>query len=165
MPPVTVHPRHNRTGRVLAAAGSGPRSALEFPGCDSVSLPTWSDVWTYEGRIEYWSAETGKAWVLRDAGPVHEIPPHLLGELLTRLGQERGSRIRRQARDAGLAEGLARERALLGRLAARKFGLVTAERLAGLIAGVANREHLAGVGDLIIDGDDGDDLLARLGST
>ena len=46
----------------------------------------WEDVWAYEGRIRYWSAETGTAWVLRDAGSVHEVPPHLLGELLTRLG-------------------------------------------------------------------------------
>ena len=32
--------------------------------------------------------------MLRDAGPVHETAPTLLSELLTRLGQERGSRIR-----------------------------------------------------------------------
>ena len=334
MPNVTtshpVHPEPNRTRQVLAPEGPEPPLALEFIGCDPVSLPTWDDVWAYDGRIEYWLRDTGTAWVLRDAGPVHEIAPTLLSELLTRLGQERGSRIRcagavylmerdgdgrprqvlvadqtiyldrsvwrprdpaivlgvdplpdvilevdhttdvrrsklpvyeawgfpevwvdtpdlpsrnrpprvrpgltiyvldegrfriadesrafptwttrqihaalnesrlspltladltrvgrrlggqdgttpdddlqlrrhrRQARDAGLAEGVARERALLGRLAARKFGLVTAERLAGLIAGVADPEHLASVGDLIIDCDDGDDLLSRLGST
>ena len=71
-----------------------PTADPDFPGCDPVSLPTWEDVWAYEGRIEYWSAESGTAWVLRDAGPVHEVPPHLLNELLTRLAQERGSRIR-----------------------------------------------------------------------
>ncbi|MCY4506484.1 MAG: Uma2 family endonuclease [Acidobacteria bacterium] len=323
--PLPSEPQHTR--RAPATAGSEPPP--EFPGCDPVSLPTWDDVWAYEGRIEYWSAENGTAWVLRDAGPIHETAPNLLSELLTRLGQERGSRIRcagavylmerdaagrprqvlvadqtiyldrstwrprdpaivlgvtplpdvilevdhttdvrrnklpvyeawgfpevwvdtpdlpspsrprrvrpgltiyvleegrfrtadeslafptwtalqihaalnesrlgprtladltrvgrrlgeregttpdddpqlgrhrRQARDAGLAEGVARERALLGRLAARKFGPLTAERLAGLIAGVANPEHLAGVGDLIIDCDDGDDVLSRLGS-
>ncbi len=325
-----VHSERNRNRQVVATEGTEPPRAMEFPGCDPVSLPTWDDVWAYEGRIEYWLRETGTAWVLRDAGPVHETAPTLLSELLTRLGQERGSRIRcagavylmerdeagrprqvlvadqtiyldrsvwrprdpaivlgvdplpdvilevdhttdvrrnklpvyeawgfpevwvdtpdepsrnrprrvrpgltiyvleegrfriadesrafpawtalqihaalnesrlgprtladltrvgrglgrregttpdddpqlgrhrRQARDAGLAEGVARERALLGRLAARKFGLVTAERLAGLIAGVADPERLACVGDLIIDCDDGDDLLSRLGST
>ena len=71
-----------------------PTASPDFPGCDPISLPTWEDVWAYEGRIEYWSAETGTAWVLRDAGPVHEIPPHLLNELLTRISLERGSRIR-----------------------------------------------------------------------
>ena len=334
MPHVTmrhpVHPERNRTRQVLAAEDTVPPRAMEFPGCDPVSLPTWDDVWAYEGRIEYWLRETGTAWVLRDAGPVHETAPTLLSELLTRLGLERGSRIRcagavylmerdgdgrprqvlvadqtiyldrgvwrprdpaivlgvdplpevilevdhttdvrrnklpvyeawgfpevwvdtpdtpsrnrprrvrpgltiyvleegrfrvadesrafpawtalqihaalnesrlgprtladltrvgrglglregttpdddpqlgrhrRQARAAGLAEGVARERALLGRLAARKFGLVTAERLADLIAGVADPERLAGIGDLIIDCDDGDDLLSRLDST
>ena len=334
MPDVTtsypVHPERDRTRQVLAPEGTEPPLALEFTGCDPVSLPTWDDVWAYDGRIEYWLRDTGTAWVLRDAGPVHETAPNVLSELLTRLGQERGSRIRlagavylmerdgdgrprqvlvadqtiyldrsvwrprdpaivlgvdplpdvilevdhttdvrrsklpvyeawgfpevwvdtpdlpsrnrpprvrpgltiyvldegrfriadesrafptwttrqihaalnesrlspltladltrvgrrlggrdgttpdddlqlgrhrRQARDAGLAEGVARERALLGRLAARKFGLVTAERLAGLIAGVTDPEHLAGVGDLIIDCDDGDDLLSRLSST
>ena len=332
MPHITTRSpiERNRTGRVPATARSAPPVAHEFPGCDPVSLPTWDDVWAYDGRIEYWLGETGTAWVLRDAGPVHETAPSLLSELLTRLGQERGSRIRcagavylmerdedgrprqvlvadqtiyldrsvwrprdpaivlgvdplpdvilevdhttdvrrnklpvyeawgfpevwvdtpdtpsrnrprrvrpgltiyvleegrfriadesrafptwtalqihaalnesrlgprtladltrvgrrlgeregttpdddpqlgrhrRQARDAGLAEGVARERALLGRLAARKFGLVTAERVAGLLAGVADRERLAGIGDLIIDCDDGDDLLSRLRST
>ncbi len=71
-----------------------PTAAPDFPGCDPVSLPTWDDVWNYDGRIEYWLRETGTAWVLRDAGPVHETAPSLLSELLTRLGQERGSRIR-----------------------------------------------------------------------
>ena len=71
-----------------------PTATPDFPGCDPVSLPTWDDVWAYDGRIEYWLRETGTAWVLRDAGPVHETAPTLLSELLTRLGQERGSRIR-----------------------------------------------------------------------
>ena len=98
MPHVTtrhpVHPDRHRTGPVPAPAGSAPPPELEFPGCDPVSLPTWDDVWAYDGRIEYWLRETGTAWVLRDAGPVHETAPTLLSELLTRLGQERGSRIR-----------------------------------------------------------------------
>ena len=337
MPHITtrppVHPEPDRTRQLLATEGTEPPRAMEFPGCDPVSLPTWDDVWAYDGRIEYWLRETGTAWVLRDAGPVHETAPTLLSELLTRLGQERGSRIRcagavylmerdgdgrprqvlvadqtiyldrgvwrprdpaivlgvdplpdvilevdhttdvrrnklpiyeargfpevwvdtpdepspnrprrvrpgltiyvldagrfriadesrafptwtarqlhaalnesrlsartladltrvgrrlgeregttpdddpqlghhrRQARDAGrasgLAEGYARERARLARQASRKFGPRTAERLAGLIAGAADPEHLAGVGDLIIDCDDGDDLLSRLRS-
>ena len=38
-----------------------PTAAPDFPGCDPVSLPTWDDVWAYEGRIEYWLRETGTA--------------------------------------------------------------------------------------------------------
>ena len=101
---------------------------------------------------------------------------------LTRVGRRLGERngttpdddpqIRRHRRRAhaagrasGLAEGFARERARLARQASRKFGPRAAERLAGLIAGLGDPEHLAGVGDLIIDCDDGDDLLSRLSST
>ena len=326
-----VHPERARTRRTHVTDDSEPPPKLEFPGCNPVSLTTWDDVVAYEGRIEYWSAGTGTAWVLRDAGPVHEIPPHLLNELLTRISLERGSRIRcagavylmerdqdgrpwqvlvadqtiyldreawlprdpaivrgedplpdvllevdhttdirrnklpiyeawgfpevwvdtpdtpapsrprrlrpgltiyvleegrfriadesrafptwttrqihaalnetrlsprtladltrvgrrlgrqegttpdddpqlgrhrRQARDDGrahgLAEGVARERALLCRLAARKFGPLTAERLAGRVAGIEDSGRLAGIGELLIDCDDGDDLLSRL---
>ena len=75
-----------------ATRTSTPTADPDFPGCDPVSLPTWDDVWAYEGRIEYWLRETGTAWVLRDAGPVHENAPNLLSELLTRMCLERGSR-------------------------------------------------------------------------
>ena len=79
-----------------AARGNAPKpkptAGSDFPGCDAVSLPTWDDVWAYDGRIDYWLRETGTAWVLRDAGPVHETAPNLLSELLTRMCLERGSR-------------------------------------------------------------------------
>ena len=90
----SVSPAPTRVARADRPTTPTPTAEPDFPGCDPVSLRAWEDVWAYEGRIEYWSAETGTAWVLRDAGPVHEIPPHLLSELLTRLGLERGSRIR-----------------------------------------------------------------------
>ena len=67
--------------------------AMEFPGCDPVSM-TWDEVWAYDGRIEYWDRASSTAHVLRDAGPVHEGPPNVLSEILTRISQERGSRIR-----------------------------------------------------------------------
>ena len=91
MTPFTSSPTA-RTRYAGTTAAPTPTAAQDFPGCDAVSLPTWEDVWAYDGRIEYWSRETGTAWVMRDAGPVHENAPNLLSELLTRLGQERGSR-------------------------------------------------------------------------
>jgi hypothetical protein len=325
--PVTHHPGPGHTRRVVVTDDAEPPPELEFPGCDPVPLTTWEDVQAYDGRIEYWSAASGTAWILRDAGPVHESPPSLLNELLTRISLERGSRIRccgavylmerdgdgrpaqvmvadqtiylhpevwlpgdpaivqgedplpdvilevdhttdvrrdklplyeawgfpelwvdtpdapspsrprrlrpgltiylledgryriagesrafptwsataihgalnetrfsprtlddltrvgrrlgrqegttldddpqlgrhrRQARDAGRAEGIARERALLAHLAARKFDPRTAERLAGRLADIEDPGRLAGIGDLIIDCDDGEDLLCRL---
>ena len=77
---------------VAETPGSGP--LLDFPGCDPVSM-TWGDVESYDGRIEYWDAASSTAWILRDAGPVHETPPNVLSEILTRISLERGSRIRR----------------------------------------------------------------------
>ena len=79
-------------GRGALVDGAEPPE-MEFPGCDPVSM-TWDELETYDGRIEYWDAVSSTAWVLRDAGPVHESPPNVLGEVLTRISQERGSRIR-----------------------------------------------------------------------
>ena len=84
--------RAERAERVVGPSVPTPTAAPDFPGCDPVSLPTWDDVWAYDGRIEYWLRETGTAWVMRDAGPVHENAPNLLSELLTRMCLERGSR-------------------------------------------------------------------------
>ncbi len=88
----SIPPAIRRTERVVKPSAPTPTADPDFPGCDPVSLPTWDDVWSYDGRIEYWSAEAGTAWVLRDAGPVHETAPNLLSELLTRMCLERGSR-------------------------------------------------------------------------
>ena len=67
------------TGRAVRPAAPTPTAPTptaqqDFPGCDPVSLPTWDDVWAYDGRIEYWLRETGTAWVLRDAGPSTRLP-------------------------------------------------------------------------------------------
>ena len=85
-------PKRPPAARAARPTAPTPTAARDFPGCDPVSLPTWEDVWAYEGRIEYWLRETGTAWVMRDAGPVHENAPNLLSELLTRMCLERGSR-------------------------------------------------------------------------
>ena len=77
----------------------------------------------------------------------------------------------REGREQGLALGLERgiergraeERALLCRLAARKFDAETAERLSGLLARLSDPERLAEVGDWIIECGTGADLLDRAG--
>ena len=75
----------------VPAAGE---SALDFPNCDPVRM-TWRQLARYDGRIEYWDAGLKTAWVLRDgAGFAHESPCNVLAELLSRLSQERGSRVR-----------------------------------------------------------------------
>ena len=56
---------------------------------------------------------------------------------------------------------LERERAMLARLAERKFGAETGARLVALLAGVADPERLAEIGYRVIDCADGAELLAR----
>ena len=51
---------------------------------------------------------------------------------------------------------------MLSRLAARKFDTATAARVAELLAGVDDPEHLAEVGEQVIDCDTGAELLARV---
>ena len=73
---------------------AGPAPLDDFPGCDPLRM-TWEEVWRYDGPVEYWDAPSSTAWILRDAGSVHQVAPSVLGEILTRIGLERGSRIRR----------------------------------------------------------------------
>ncbi len=70
-----------------------PAPLSDFPGCDPVPM-TWDEVVAHDGRIEYWSAMAGTAWILRDGGLVHESPVGILSEIVIRLSLERGSRIR-----------------------------------------------------------------------
>ncbi len=62
----------------------------------------------------------------------------------------------------GVAEGTERQRAMLCRLAERKFGPDTAAELARRLAGVADPDVLALVGERIIDCDTGGGLLERV---
>ena len=75
-----------------------------------------------------------------------------------REGREQGLE---QGREQGLERGRAEERALLRRLAARKFDAETAERLSGLLERLTDPERLAEVGDSIIECGTGADLLER----
>ena len=75
-------------------------------------------------------------------------------ELGIEQGLERG-------REQGIERGRAEERALLCRLASRRFGAETGERLSGLVARLADPERLAEVGDWVIECGTGTELLAR----
>ncbi len=74
-------------------------------------------------------------------------------------GREEG---RQEGREEGRREGIENERALLRRLATRRFGPATAERLTELIDGIDDAPRLARVGDCIVDCPTGDDLLAQV---
>ena len=66
-----------------------------------------------------------------------------------------------EGREEGREQG---QRALLRRLTARKFGAGTAERLSGVLNGLADPERLAEVGEWIIECETSAELLGRAGS-
>ena len=61
----------------------------------------------------------------------------------------------------GLAKGIARERALLRRIAARRFGTAAGDALATLLVNEEDSERLAAIGDLVGDAANGEELLRR----
>ena len=67
-----------------------------------------------------------------------------------------------QGIEQGRVQGIEQERALLCRLAARKFDAGAAEGLAAALAGVTDADRLARVGDWIIECATAADLLARV---
>ena len=77
-------------------------------------------------------------------------------------GREEG---RQEGRGLGIEQGRAEERALLCRQVARKFDAGTAERLSGVLNGLADPERLAEVGEWIIECETGAELLDRAGRT
>ena len=76
-----------------------------------------------------------------------------------REGHEQGMR---EGIVQGLERGLAHERALLRRMAGSRFGTETAERLAEALAGIADPERLAEVGEWLVRCETGGEFLARV---
>ena len=119
-----------------------------FRGAESTSLPELEEVRTMlSEQVREWTEE----WVEegREQGREQGIAQ----------GREQGIV---QGREQGIAQGRAEERALLCRLAERKFGAATARRLAAELAAVADPGRLAQVGDWIIECGTAADLLARV---
>ena len=65
---------------------------LEFPGCTAYPL-SGADLDNYEGRLEFWDADTATAWVAEPTSPAHERPSHRLAGLAERIAAVRGSPI------------------------------------------------------------------------
>ena len=75
-----------------------------------------------------------------------------------REGREQGIR-------EGIEQGLAHERALLWRQAASRFGADTASRLSETLAGIADPDRLAEIGEWLVRCDTGDEFLARVAAS
>ena len=66
--------------------------AAGFPGCEPVRM-TAEEFERLDGRIEYWDAQTGVAWTVRDSTVEHERPATRLTVLTHRIAQARGADI------------------------------------------------------------------------
>ena len=64
--------------------------------------------------------------------------------------------------EQGIEQGIERQRALLHRLAERRFGPAAAERLSAALAGVTDADRLAEAGEWIVDCATVADFLARV---
>lgn len=67
--------------------------AYGFPGCRPVHIPR-EEITDYEGRFEYWDAETEIAWTAREPTSIyHELPGRRLTRLTERIAAARGAQI------------------------------------------------------------------------
>ena len=68
-------------------------SAHGFPGCRPIRIPRRA-ITDYEGRFEYWDAETEIAWTASEPTSVyHELPGQRLARLTERIAAARGAQI------------------------------------------------------------------------
>lgn len=67
--------------------------AAGFPGCRPIHVPR-EDIVDYEGRLEYWDADTEIAWTACEPTSVyHELPGQRLARLTERIAAVRGAPI------------------------------------------------------------------------
>ena len=81
----------------ITAVSSSPAErrapeALEFPGCRPVRISR-DDIADYEGRFEFWDADTEIAMVCEPTSYYHERPLHRLAKLTDRIAAARGAPI------------------------------------------------------------------------
>ena len=144
----------------LERAGAEPPTvdAPEGVGMTLVErVAEWPKQWLREGR------EQGIREVverLERAGA--EPPPGGVPEDVGMTLEERVAEWSKQWLQEGIEQGLAHERALLRRQAATRFGAETAERLSGVLAGIADPEGLAEVGEWLVRCETGSEFLSRV---
>lgn len=67
-------------------------AAHGFPGCRPVRIPR-EEIADYEGRFEYWDADTEIAWKCDSTSLYHELPGQRLARLTERIASLRGAAI------------------------------------------------------------------------
>ena len=118
-----------------------------------------------------WVAGAAEAWQIPEEEVVR-MRTSMEDETMYERVKEMREQVHRAGVELGLERGLeqgleqgrrAEGRALVGRLATRKFGAETAAQLARVLEDIADPERLAEVADAIIDCDSDAELFARVG--
>ena len=155
-------PEPNLMAAVVALEQSGSAEDLERV-VEALQRRPWA-----RGERELQRVFT--AWIRRLAHRLAPaattLPPAVTLEDFKMTLEERVSEWPRQWRQEGLeqgiAQGLEQQRALLRRLAAARFGDQTAERLAPVLARIADPNRIAEIGDWLVRCDTGTQFLARI---
>ena len=83
-----------RGGGSARRAARLPLSGLRFPGCDKLRM-SLAEYRRFDGRLELWDAETGAAWMVREAPTwEHEGPAQTLAEMAALVAAVRGAPIK-----------------------------------------------------------------------
>ncbi len=81
------------TSPPLSLTSAATPGAHEFPGCRPVHISR-DAIADYEGRLEYWDADSETAWVVRAPVSIwHELPGQRLARLAERIAAARGAAI------------------------------------------------------------------------
>ena len=111
--------------------------------------------------LRSWVAGAAKAWQISEAD-LARLTSFTEDEEMYERAKELRDQVHRDGVRQGLEQGRIRERALVRRLAARKFGADTAERLTRILEDRADADRLDEVFEAIIDCDSGAELFARV---
>ena len=112
--------------------------------------------------LHSWVAGAREAWQISEADLVGMMS-FTEDENMYERAKELRDRVHRDGVRQGLEQGRrSRERALVRRLAARKFGTETAERLTRMLEDIADADRIDEVFDAIVDCDSGAELFARV---
>ena len=109
--------------------------------------------------FDLWLGALGRKWgVELPSIREYEEASAVLAEKIDRWGAE----ILERGIEQGIEQGIERQKALLRRLAERRFGPAAAERLATVVAEVTDADRLAETGEWIVDCATTAEFLARM---
>ena len=111
--------------------------------------------------LDSWVAGAAEAWQISKAD-LARMKSFTEGEEMYERAKELRDQVHRDGVRQGLEQGRIRERALVRRLATRKFGAETAERLTRMLEDLADADGIDEVFDAIVDCDSGAELFARV---